>query len=576
MCSDRAAAVLEDPVIERLGERLVRKGLVSAHEVERALELQVRIGGRLGAILMRSGAVSETVLLDELAGQLEIPLVGKTAEAPTSASIVEALEHSRIRPEWFLAEQVVLWENEDQALLVAARDPLEPALRDVLQRFYPGRELHWVLCRSQDLDAWLRMVDEHQQRDGWKSRMFAEDDVRHLREMAEEAPIVELVNNVIGQAIERRASDIHIEPGEFNFQIRLRIDGVLQSQLTLPRERFAAVVSRIKLISAIDIAERRLPQDGRMSVRIGGQEMDIRVSSLPGVHGESVVMRLLPKEREGLRLESLGMLPDHLAMMRAWTLEPHGIVLVTGPTGSGKSTTLYGSLESINDGVRKIITVEDPVEYQVPNITQVQAHAEIGLTFAAALRSILRQDPDVIMIGEIRDLETAEIAVQSSLTGHLVFSTLHTNDAVSAFTRLIDMGVEPFLVASPVRGVQAQRLVRTLCIHCSQLQEPTLGGAELAAVNSMANRIFPEQSAMWRRAVGCSHCQGTGYRGRLGIYEMIDVRPEMQELIMQRAPAEQMRRLAQAQGYRSMREDGLIKAWMGLTSVDEVHRVTSG
>ncbi|MCP1647390.1 GspE/PulE family protein [Pseudomonas nitroreducens] len=566
----------EFPALDRLGQRLVSKGLVSAEEVERALELQARIGGRLGAILMRSGALSETVLLDELADQLVAPLVGKTTEVPSAAMITDALDRSRIRPEWFLAEQVVLWESEQQILQVAARDPLEPALRDVLQRFYPGREVQWVLCRSQDLDAWLRVVDQHQQRDSWRSRMFAEDDVRHLREMAEEAPIVELVNNVIGQAIERRASDIHIEPGEFNFLVRLRIDGVLQSQLTLPRERFAAVVSRIKLISAIDIAERRLPQDGRMSIRIGGQEMDIRVSSLPGVHGESVVMRLLPKEREGLRLESLGMLPDHLAMMQVWTREPHGIVLVTGPTGSGKSTTLYGSLESINDGVRKIITVEDPVEYQVPNITQVQAHAEIGLSFAAALRSILRQDPDVIMIGEIRDLETAEIAVQSSLTGHLVFSTLHTNDAVSAFTRLIDMGVEPFLVASPIRGVQAQRLVRTLCLHCSQLQNPTMADAELLTVSRLAQAIFPAQNAGWRRAVGCSQCQGTGYRGRLGIYEMIDVRPEMQELIMQRAPVEQMRRLAHAQGYRSMREDGLIKAWMGLTSVDEVHRVTSG
>jgi general secretion pathway protein E len=576
MCSERLAASAEPAGIELLGQRLVRKGLVGAHEVERALELQARIGGRLGAILMRSGAVSETVLLDELAEQLGLALVGKSAEVPSPALIIDSMERSRIRPEWFLSEQVVLWDAEGHDLLVAARDPLEPALRDVLQRFYPGRELQWVLCRSQDLEAWLRVIDEHQRIDGWKSGMFAEDDVRHLREMAEEAPIVELVNNVIGQAIERRASDIHVEPGEFNFQIRLRIDGVLQSQLTLPRERFAAVVSRIKLISAIDIAERRLPQDGRTSVRIGGQEMDVRVSSLPGVHGESVVMRLLPKEREGLRLESLGMLPDHLAMMQTWTREPHGIVLVTGPTGSGKSTTLYGSLESINDGVRKIITVEDPVEYQVANITQVQAHAEIGLTFAAALRSILRQDPDVIMIGEIRDLETAEIAVQSSLTGHLVFSTLHTNDAVSAFTRLIDMGVEPFLVASPVRGVQAQRLVRTLCRHCSQPHEPAVGGAELEEAITLATGLFPERSADWRRAAGCSQCQGTGYRGRLGIYEMIDVRTEMRELIMQRAPVEQMRRLAQSQGYRSMREDGLIKAWLGLTSVDEVHRVTSG
>lgn len=559
-----------------LGQRLIHKGLASAQEVDRALDLQGRIGGRLGAILMRSGAISETVLLEVLSEQLGMPVVGSGIVAPTPAAIIASVDESRIRSDWFLAEQVVVWKDEAGALQVAARDMLDPSLRDTLQQFYPECALHWALCRSQDLDAWLRVVDEHLQRDGWRSELYAEDDVRHLREMAEEAPIVELVNNVIGQAIEKRASDIHIEPREFSFHVRFRIDGVLQSQLTLPRERFAAVVSRIKLISAIDIAERRLPQDGRTSVRIGGQEMDIRVSSLPGVHGESVVMRLLPKEREGLRLENLGMLPDHLELMRDWTLEPHGIVLVTGPTGSGKSTTLYGCLESINDGIRKIITVEDPVEYQVANITQVQAHAEIGLTFAAALRSILRQDPDVIMIGEIRDLETAEIAVQSSLTGHLVFSTLHTNDSVSAFTRLIDMGVEPFLVASPIRGVQAQRLVRSLCKHCAEPMTASLATQELQVAESMARALYPEMQSNWLRAVGCQHCQGTGYRGRQGIYEMIDVGPDMQELIMQQAPVEQMRRLAHGQGFRSMREDGLIKAWLGVTTVDEVHRVTSG
>lgn len=559
-----------------LGQRLVCKELVSEQEVERALDLQARIGGRLGSILLRSGAISETALLEELADQLALPLVGRDQDGPSAVAIAELLDSTPISVDWFLSEQVVLWQDGTGVLQVAARDLLEPALHDVLNHFYPGLIPHWVLCRSQDLDTWLRLIDEHQQRDGWKSQMFADDDVRHLREIAEEAPIVELVNNVIGQAIEKRASDIHIEPSEFNFQVRFRVDGVLQSQLTLPRDRFAAVVSRIKLIAMIDIAERRLPQDGRMSVRIGGQEMDIRVSTLPGVHGESVVMRLLPKAREGLRLESLGMLPDHLEMMQVWTQEPHGIVLVTGPTGSGKSTTLYGCLESINDGVRKIITVEDPVEYQVPHVTQVQAHAEIGLTFAAALRSILRQDPDVIMIGEIRDLETAEIAVQSSLTGHLVFSTLHTNDAVSAFTRLIDMGVEPFLVASPVRGVQAQRLVRSLCLHCAEPHASGLSDVELPRVERLVAQLFPGRAPAWKRAVGCVQCQGTGYRGRLGIYEMIDVLPQMQELIMQRSPVEQMRHLAMSQGFRSMREDGFIKAWMGLTTIDEVHRVTSG
>jgi general secretion pathway protein E len=342
--------------------------------------------------------------------------------------------------------------------LCAARDPLLPSLREAMRHAFPGRRVHWCLCRAQDLERMLDGLAHHARSDEWGG-----GDEQQLRAMAEEAPVVELVSNLMAQAVEQRASDIHLEPEERTFSVRFRIDGVLHNRLSLPRDRFDAVASRLKLISGMDIAERRLPQDGRLSTRVGGQEMDIRVSALPGVHGESIVMRLLPKERKELGLERLGFEADHLAMMKAWTAEANGIVLVTGPTGSGKSTTLYASLAAANDGLKKIITVEDPVEFQLPAITQIQAHPDIGLTFANALRSILRQDPDVIMIGEIRDLETAQIAVQAALTGHLVLSTLHTNDAISAFTRLIDMGVEPFLVATPVRAVQAQRLVRRLC-----------------------------------------------------------------------------------------------------------------
>ncbi|MDT4802346.1 type II secretion system protein E [compost metagenome] len=557
-----------------LGQRLLERGLVTQQELERALDLQRKLGGRLGGILVRSGALSENMLMQVLAEQLQMPLVGEHLPRPADEAIAGFLQSTPINTDWFVEEQVVVWEEGGQ-LLFAARDPFSPSILETLGYFYPERAARAVLCRSQDLDAWLEHSLILTRQDATQGS-HGGDDVRHLREMAEEAPVVELVNNVMGQAIEKRSSDIHIEPREFDFRVRFRIDGVLHEQLSLPRERFAAVVSRIKLISAIDIAERRLPQDGRMSIRVSGKELDVRVSTLPGVHGESVVMRLLPKEREALRLDRLGMLPDHLCTMREWVAEPHGIILVTGPTGSGKSTTLYGTLEEINDGVRKIITVEDPVEYQVPNITQVQAHADIGLTFAAALRSILRQDPDVIMIGEIRDLETAEIAVQSSLTGHLVFSTLHTNDAVSAFTRLVDMGIEPFLVASPVRGVQAQRLVRRLCERCAEAGEPGIGGAELAATEAAASRLFPGRQARWLQAKGCDHCEGTGYRGRLGIYELVDLSPEMRDLIMQRASAEQLRGLAMAQGQRSLRGDGFIKAWLGMTSLDEVHRVTSG
>jgi general secretion pathway protein E len=321
----------------------------------------------------------------------------------------------------------------------------------------------------------------------------------------------------------------------------------------------------------MDIAERRLPQDGRLSTRVGGQEMDIRVSALPGVHGESIVMRLLPKERKELGLEKLGFESDHLSMMKEWTAEANGIVLVTGPTGSGKSTTLYASLAAANDGLKKIITVEDPVEFQLPAITQIQAHPDIGLTFANALRSILRQDPDVIMIGEIRDLETAEIAVQAALTGHLVLSTLHTNDAISAFTRLIDMGVEPFLVATPIRAVQAQRLVRRLCTQCAR---PHAVPAQIEAEAAVfAHKVLPGLAPRWMEAVGCAHCMNTGYRGRLGIYEMVPVSESMQHLIVSGASVNDMKKLAREEGHRFLRDDGLLKAWQGLTTVEEVLRV---
>ena len=436
----------------------------------------------------------------------------------------------------------------------------------MLGRALPTDSWEWRLARSQDID---RLIDTAV-RAGRSRDDDLGDDVSHLRELAEEAPVIELVNNVLAQAMDSRASDIHIEPEELLFHVRMRIDGILHTRMTLPASRYPAVASRVKLISGMDIAERRLPQDGRLSTRVSGQEVDIRASSVPAVHGESLVLRLLPKERQELSLEKLGFTPRDLGVFRNWVREPHGIVLVTGPTGSGKSTTLYAALSEMNGRDRKIITVEDPVEYQVPGVTQIQAVADIGYTFARALRAILRQDPDVIMIGEIRDLETAEIAVQSALTGHLVLSTLHTNDAVSAFTRLVDMGVEPFLVATSVRAVQAQRLVRRLCPYCSQPADV------LPAVARLVEGLAPQGEAQWRSAVGCARCQGTGYRGRLGIYELVDVTPELQELILGRATAERMRALATAQGGRTLREDGLLKARAGMTTVEEVVRVTGG
>ena len=535
-------------------------------DIAKALAFQQQFGGRIGSILVRLGALSEESLLPVLSQQLDIPLL-EGADWPTDTDAVAAvIDVTGLPAEWWADNGVVAWTTTEGGYLAVGRDPLDPLANEVLGRALPAGAWGWRLARSQDLD---RLIDTVV-RAGRDRDDDLGDDVSHLRELAEEAPVIELVNNVLAQAMDSRASDIHIEPEELLFHVRMRIDGILHTRMTLPASRYPAVASRVKLISGMDIAERRLPQDGRLSTRVSGQEVDIRASSVPAVHGESLVLRLLPKERQELSLEKLGFTPRDLGVFRDWVREPHGIVLVTGPTGSGKSTTLYAALGEMNGRDRKIITVEDPVEYQVPGVTQIQAVADIGYTFARALRAILRQDPDVIMIGEVRDLETAEIAVQSALTGHLVLSTLHTNDAVSAFTRLVDMGVEPFLVATSVRAVQAQRLVRRLCPHCSQPADV------LPAVARLVEGLAPQGDAQWCSAVGCVRCQGTGYRGRLGIYELVDVTPELQELILGRATAERMRALASAQGGRTLREDGLLKARAGMTTVEEVVRVTGG
>ncbi|HUG72130.1 MAG TPA: ATPase, T2SS/T4P/T4SS family [Steroidobacteraceae bacterium] len=565
MSSDAALRVA--PRDRLLGELLLDAGLLGVADLERGLALQQKLGGRIGSVLMRIGAVSEDNLLQVLSRQLGLPVMGADVPAPDEDMVRLTALQAPAGIDWLLDQQLLVWPGEGNDLLCAARDPLLPALRESMRHAYPGRRVHWCLCRAQDLERMLDVLAHHAQSEGGEG-----GDEQHLRAMAEEAPVVELVSNLMAQAVEQRASDIHLEPEERIFAVRFRIDGVLHNRLQLPRDRFDAVASRLKLISGMDIAERRLPQDGRLSTRVGGQEMDIRVSALPGVHGESIVMRLLPKERKELGLERLGFESDHLALMQEWTAEANGIVLVTGPTGSGKSTTLYAALAATNDGLKKIITVEDPVEFQLPAITQIQAHPDIGLTFANALRSILRQDPDVIMIGEIRDLETAEIAVQAALTGHLVLSTLHTNDAISAFTRLIDMGVEPFLVATPIRAVQAQRLVRRLCPQCTR---PHAVPASIQAeAERFAHKVLPGVAPRWMEAVGCAHCMNTGYRGRLGIYEMIPVSEQMQHLIVSGASVNDMKKLAREEGHRFLRDDGLLKAWQGLTTVEEVLRVT--
>jgi general secretion pathway protein E len=548
----------------RLGELLLRQEIINEADLQRALDFQQRFGGRLGAVLVRMGAVSEDVLLQVLSEQLSLPVLSGDDIPFDAAPFLQTAEQTGIEPDWWLDQAVLAW-HDDEDVRVIARNPLDDTLHEVLESVFSEQPQTWYLVRNQDLDRALDAV----QKAGSGGEFMLDAD---LRELAESAPVVEFVNNLLSQAIDRNASDVHIEPEEQQFYVRYRVDGVLQEHLHQPKERFPAVASRIKLIAGLDIAERRLPQDGRLNTRVSGQALDIRVSTLPGVHGESIVMRLLPKERETARLAQLGMAPDHLDLFQSWIHEPHGIILVTGPTGSGKSTTLYAALDAVNDRTQKIITVEDPVEYQLKGITQVQAHADIGYTFAQALRSILRQDPDIVMIGEVRDLETAEIAVQASLTGHLVLSTLHTNDAVSAFTRLIDMGVEPFLVATAVRAVQAQRLVRKLCIHCATPSEPPDDIA--VQIRTILPAAYRDLKANWRSAAGCEHCGYSGYRGRVGIYEMVYITPDMQKSVLERASANELRRYAAAEGFRTLRQDGWIKAYQGVTSLEEVMRVT--
>ncbi len=398
-----------------------------------------------------------------------------------------------------------------------------------------------------------------------------------MRELAEDAPVIALVNSLIAEAIDERASDIHVEPGDLLFDIRFRVDGVLHARHRLPMAKYPAVSSRIKLIAALDIAERRLPQDGRVSIRAAGQELDIRVSVIPEVRGESIVMRLLRKQRSDLKLEELGIAPDHLAELEGWLDHPNGLVLVTGPTGSGKSTTLYAALAAANDLTRKIITVEDPVEYRLRHVIQIQVQADIGFTFARALRSILRHDPDIILVGEIRDRETAEIAIQAALTGHLVLATLHTNDALAAIPRLTDMGVEPYLVAASLRALMAQRLVRRVCEPCSRgrRRRPVRAARVATLLPRLAPGIAPA-APHWRRAAGCPRCRKTGYRGRLAIHELVTADPELLHAVAAEAPAAEIAALADRHGRRTLRDDGLLKSALGLTTWDEVVRVVGG
>jgi len=542
---------------QRLGEMLVEHGKIEAAELDRALELQRERGDKLGKILVDMGLVAQRDVLAALSEQLDVPLVTIDGPPP-SAPEIEGLSYRFLRQS--RAFPVAL---NDSVLTVAMADPMDFETVAAIRSF-SGLQIQTALAAEQEV---VDAVDKHyadgerQVLSGGGEDEEALADLEHLRDMASEAPVIRLVNAMIADALEKRSSDIHIEPFEKEFRVRFRVDGVLSNQETPPRELKAAIISRLKLMAKLNIAERRLPQDGRIKIKILGREVDLRVSTLPTLYGESVVMRLLDRSAgDFFDLRRLGFDDRMLQQMEHFTSLPHGIFLVTGPTGSGKSTTLYSALKRINLPDKKIITIEDPVEYQMDGINQIHVNPQIGLTFAAGLRHIVRQDPDVIMVGEIRDRETADIAIRAALTGHLVFSTLHTNDAPSAVTRLADMGVESYLLTSSLVAVLAQRLVRVICKDCKR------PAGEAVAPDGTRVRSY--------RGAGCPVCNGTGYISRMGIFEMMQLNEEIRRLIMENADASRLTEAARRSGMKNLREDGWQKIRDGVTTVDEVMRVT--
>lgn len=556
----------------RLGELLVRDHRLAARDLEQALAAQTEMGDLLGRVIVRLGLLSELDVARALSIQLGIPLV--LADGFPD----EAIHVPGLRVDYLLTHAILPLSVEDGRLEVAMAVPQDAFLRKALHLATGLQVVPRLGLESELLPALNRLYVEADDRGGDEGDELgggahSESDnefIEHLRDLASEAPVIRMVNQLVARVIDLRASDIHVEPFEDGLHIRYRVDGVLQAAEIADIKLAAAVTSRIKLLAHLNIAERRLPQDGRIKTRVKGHELDLRVSTLPTVHGESVVMRVLDRASIRLDLEKMGFSDDNLTRYRALIERPHGILLVTGPTGSGKTTTLYASLAKLDSSRMKIVTVEDPVEYQLEGVNQVQVHTQIGMTFAHALRSILRQDPDIIMIGEMRDTETAQIAVQSALTGHLVLSTLHTNTAAAAIIRLEDMGVERYLITSTINGVLAQRLVRQLCTKCRrpvELPDAMLTKTELARFIAPSTRTVYD-------AVGCPECKHTGYAGRTAIHELFTIDAAAHEAILAGADATTLHNIARKSGMLTLYEDGLRKVAAGVTSLEEVLRVT--
>lgn len=559
-----AAFLAQDSAASRplLGELLVQSGKLGARDLERALSAQQELGGLLGRVLVRLGVVSETDVAQALSRQLGIPLI-REDEFPAVLPEVPGLSL-----DFFKAHAVCPLRLENGVLHAALVMPQDAYLAKAL-RLASGCNVQPYLALESDIEAALAEPIPSEDTDGLQDVGDGGDFVEHLKDLASEAPVIHLVNAIIGKVTDLRASDIHLEPFDDGLHVRYRIDGVIHPGEVVPVRMSAAVNSRVKLLAHLDIAERRLPQDGRIKTRVKGRELDLRVSTVPTVHGESVVMRVLDRASVRLDLNTMGFEIDTLARFNELLARPHGILLVTGPTGSGKTTTLYAALAKIDASEQKIITVEDPVEYQLDGINQIQVHTQINLTFANALRSILRQDPDIIMIGEMRDGETAQIAVQSALTGHLVLSTLHTNTAAGAIIRMQDMGVERYLITSAVNGILAQRLVRTLCGHCKQPYQPEQGLRESTGLA----RFCPPDRPIYR-AVGCTRCRDSGYLGRTGIHELLMLDEPIRRAVIDGRDANTLNEIAARGGMLSLFQDGLRKVATGVTTLDELARVT--
>ncbi|MDR7551048.1 MAG: type II secretion system ATPase GspE, partial [Armatimonadota bacterium] len=556
---------------ETLGQVLLQLGIITQQQLSEALEIQARTGVRIGQILRDMGAISDQDLARGMAHQWGYPYMS-LAEAKINPEVAKLVPHALA-----VRHKCIALDRRNGRLVVAIADPLNViAVDDV--RLITGAEVDLVVATEEDITNALARV--YQLADNLIDRAiresvtdyaveFTDEDasVEQLRALTEEAPVVKLVNLIIDEAIKQNASDIHVEPHRNGMWIRYRVDGVLRDVMNPPKHLKAALVSRMKIMAEMDIAERRRPQDGRIHLTADGRTIDLRVSTLPTMFGEKVVLRILDQSSALLGLSRLGFPSGVLQQWEAATSTPHGMVLVTGPTGSGKTTTLYATLSKLNTLDRNIVTVEDPVEYQIPRINQVQVNVKAGLTFASGLRSILRQDPDIVMVGEIRDRETAEIAVQAALTGHLVLSTLHTNDAAGAVTRMVDMGVEPFLISSSLIAVLAQRLARAICPRCKVAYTPPADALGRLGADAVDGNV------VFYRGQGCDHCRGTGYRGRIGIFELLMITDPIRKLIVERASSTEIKAQAIREGMRTLREDAFEKVLSGVSTIDEILRV---